>query len=71
MTSDNTLSSGGAARRGDASRTKFAINADNTPWYVYAAVIAFGIAAPIVFPAYTTQITFLWMKGQNSMRSQS
>lgn len=65
MTSDNSLSSGAAseprAGQSGAAADKFHINRDTTPWYVYAAIIAFGIAAPFLFPAYTTQMAFLWL----------
>ena len=37
------------------------MHVDRSPWYVYAAVLAAGILAPIVFPAYTTQIALLWL----------
>jgi len=32
-----------------------------TPWTLYGAILIAGIAAPIVFEGYTTQIAFLWM----------
>ena len=59
MSSDNTLAS--STLRSGAGVSRIAVNADTTPWYVYAALVVFGIAAPLVFPAYTTQIAFLWM----------
>lgn len=65
MTSDDTLAP--AADRGDPARSrsgrsaKIALNRDTTPWYVYVAIIAFGILAPFIFPAYTTQVAFLWL----------
>ncbi|NIA67132.1 branched-chain amino acid ABC transporter permease [Pelagibius litoralis] len=61
MTGDNTLH--GPARTGGdgVPRRKIAINADTTPWYIYAAIIIFGVAAPFIFPAYTTQIALLWL----------
>lgn len=34
---------------------------DRTPFWVYAVVLGLGIVAPFVFPAYTTQIAFLWL----------
>jgi len=34
--------------------------ADNS-WGLYILVLGFGIAAPFVAPAYTTQVAFLWM----------
>ncbi len=37
------------------------MNSDQTPWPVYVAVVIAGIVAPFVFPAYTTQIAFLWL----------
>jgi len=61
MNSDNTLPSQSAAGSTGAAKRLIAHNADRTPWYVYAAVLAFGVAAPFIFPAYTTQIAFLWM----------
>lgn len=64
MTSDNTLS--GAVPGQDAGRDtggdrKVAINADRTPWYIYAVLIGVGVVAPFIFPAYTTQMAFLWL----------
>ena len=63
MTSDNTLSPGAAAtEEGPGSGTgKFEVNRDTTPWYVYAGIVALAVVAPLVFPAYTTQIAFLWL----------
>ena len=62
MTSDNTLGQGGAeAGSVRKSEGKVVINPDITPWYIYAGIIAFGVAAPFLFPAYTTQIAFLWL----------
>ncbi|MEQ8357627.1 MAG: branched-chain amino acid ABC transporter permease [Kiloniellaceae bacterium] len=66
MTSDNTLRQSGAAAATDAAGVEschgaFAVNPDTTPWYVYAAVIVFAVAAPLVVPAYTTQIAILWL----------
>jgi branched-chain amino acid transport system permease protein len=60
MTSDNTFS-GSVAGRDIGGRRKIAINADRTPWYIYALFIGFGVAAPFIFPAYTTQMAFLWL----------
>ncbi len=60
MTGDNTIL--GAAKTGSRRpQHKIAINADTTPWHIYAAIIVFGVAAPFVFPAYTTQIALLWL----------
>ena len=65
MTSDNTLPGSGGLADQAAGRSagggSIAVNADTTPWYVYAVVIGFAVAAPFVFPAYTTQIAFLWL----------
>src|SRR3546814_9031623 len=61
MTSDNTLPSTAALRGTAAGERKIAINADTTPWYVYAGILALALAAPFVFPAYTTQIAVLWL----------
>ena len=50
MTSDDTLAP--AADRGDTGRSrsgqreKIALSRDTTPWYVYAAIIGFGVLAP-------------------------
>lgn len=59
MTSDNTLhsQSGGHVAGGDT----IALNPDRTPLYVYGLILAFGIAAPFIFPSYTTQIALLWL----------
>ncbi|GAB4394969.1 MAG: branched-chain amino acid ABC transporter permease [Kiloniellaceae bacterium] len=59
MTSDNTLQTQGAASQ--AGGGKIALNPDRTPFYVYALILAFGIAAPFLFPAYTTQVALLWL----------
>ncbi|MPZ10219.1 MAG: branched-chain amino acid ABC transporter permease [Kiloniellaceae bacterium] len=65
MTSDNTLPrSGTLADQGAGGRAagrRIAVNADNTPWYVYLLLAVFAVGAPFVFPAYTTQIAFLWL----------
>ncbi len=61
MNSDNTLPGQTATGGTGAGQSIIAHNADRTPWYVYAAVLAFGVAAPFIFPAYTTQIAILWM----------
>jgi branched-chain amino acid transport system permease protein len=63
MTSDNTFSGEVAGRDAgrDTGDRKIAINADRTPWYIYVLVIGFGLIAPFIFPAYTTQIAFLWL----------
>ena len=61
MTSDNTLPRSGALSGAAARTERIDIKADRTPWYVYAAILGFAIVAPIVFPAYTTQIAFLWL----------
>jgi len=37
------------------------MNTDQTPWPVYVAVLFAGVVAPFLFPAYTTQIAFLWL----------
>ena len=37
------------------------MHVDRTPWMVYALIAIAGIAAPLVFPTYTTQIAFLWL----------
>ena len=37
------------------------MHVDRTPLYVYALVVTAGIVAPLLFPAYTTQIAFLWL----------
>ena len=61
MTGDTPLQ--GQATTGSTARPqrKVAINADATPWYIYAVIVAFGVAAPFLFPAYTTQIALLWL----------
>ena len=28
---------------------------------LYAAILAAGMAAPFLFPAYTTQVSYLWV----------
>src|SRR3546814_1251602 len=61
MTSDNTLPGSTSLPGTVAGERKIAINRDTTPWYVYAAILAFALAAPFVFPAYTTQIAVLWL----------
>ncbi|MGD1877109.1 MAG: branched-chain amino acid ABC transporter permease [Kiloniellaceae bacterium] len=65
MTSDNTLVPDAGTRAAGASDAagseKMVLNRDATPWYVYAAVIGFGVAAPFLFPAYATQIALLWL----------
>lgn len=61
MTSDNTLTGSGALAGSGAGTARIAINADTTPWYVYAGIAVFAVAAPLVFPTYTTQVAFLWM----------
>lgn len=65
MSSDNTLSTGsGSPEVGSgysSPPTKIEINRDTTPWYVYAVIVVLAIGAPFVFPAYTTQIAFLWL----------
>lgn len=33
----------------------------DTSWGLYIAVLVAGVAAPILFPAYTTQVAVLWM----------
>ncbi|GJL82132.1 MAG: branched-chain amino acid ABC transporter permease [marine bacterium B5-7] len=37
------------------------MRSDQTPWWVYVLLLVGGIIAPLVFPAYTTQIAFLWL----------
>ncbi len=37
------------------------MHTDRTPWMVYALIVVAGIAAPLLFPSYTTQIAFLWL----------
>ncbi len=37
------------------------MHTDATPWMVYALIVVAGIAAPLLFPSYTTQIAFLWL----------
>jgi branched-chain amino acid transport system permease protein len=37
------------------------MHVDRTPWFIYALVLAAGIAAPFLFPTYTTQIALLWL----------
>lgn len=32
-----------------------------TPLWVYIAILAFGVSAPTLFPAYTFQVAFLWI----------
>mgnify|MGYP000008810222 FL=1 len=59
MTSDNTLQTQTAATH--AGGGKIALNPDRTPFYVYALILAFGIAAPFLFPSYTTQVALLWL----------
>ncbi len=65
MTSDNTVTPGAASAEAEDSYRgepgKIEINRDTTPWYVYAGILAFALAAPFLFPAYTTQIAFLWL----------
>ncbi|MEQ9606961.1 MAG: branched-chain amino acid ABC transporter permease, partial [Kiloniellaceae bacterium] len=61
MTSEHTLSGSKPLPGGSRAATRFAHNADTTPWYVYAALLAFAIGAPFVIPAYTTQVAFLWL----------
>jgi len=61
MASDNTLQSHGTTGGSKAGQRKITINADTTPPYVYVALLVFSVAAPFVFPAYTTQIAFLWL----------
>ncbi|GAB4370709.1 MAG: branched-chain amino acid ABC transporter permease [Kiloniellaceae bacterium] len=61
MTSEHTLSGGKSLTGTAGGARRIAFNADTTPWYVYAAILGFAVAAPFVFPAYTTQIAFLWL----------
>lgn len=59
MTSDNTLHSQTGGHVSDSDT--ITLNPDRTPLYVYGLILAFGIVAPFIFPAYTTQIALLWL----------
>ncbi len=63
MTSDNTLQTQTAQTKTGAAHGggKIALNPDRTPFYIYALILAFGVAAPFLFPAYTTQVALLWL----------
>ena len=63
MTSDNTLQTQSAQTKAGAAHGggKIALNPDRTPFYVYALILAFGVAAPFLFPSYTTQVALLWL----------
>jgi branched-chain amino acid transport system permease protein len=59
MTSENTAQS--KAGPAIAGSRNIALNPDRTPLYIYGLILAFGIVAPFIFPAYTTQIALLWL----------
>ncbi len=37
------------------------MRSDHTPAWVYLVLVLVGVVAPFLFPAYTTQIAFLWL----------